>query len=133
VDFVAPHTGPEQSLAAVWRDLLGVERIGVGDNFFSLGGDSVQAIQFLARARGLGYEIGIQYFFEHPTIAELAMGAREVEPEQADTGMADEVTARASGLTVEEFPDAELSQDELNELIAQFARDDDQSQKAEDH
>jgi SagB-type dehydrogenase family enzyme len=133
VDFVPPRTATEQSLAAVWRELLGVERIGVADNFFSLGGDSVQAIQFLARARGIGYEIGIQYFFEHPTIDELAVGASEVEPEQAETATADEMSGRPAGLTVEEFPDAELSQDELNELIAQFARDDDQGQKAEDH
>ncbi|WP_194535966.1 AMP-binding protein, partial [Streptomyces atratus] len=51
VEFIAPLPGTEELLAAIWADILGVDRIGRHDNFFDLGGDSIRSIQILGRAR----------------------------------------------------------------------------------
>ncbi|HYO12017.1 MAG TPA: amino acid adenylation domain-containing protein, partial [Thermoanaerobaculia bacterium] len=68
----APRTAVERALAEVWRDLLGVERVGVHDNFFRLGGDSILSIQVVARARQAGLAVTPRQIFENPTVAALA-------------------------------------------------------------
>ncbi|MEV5427836.1 non-ribosomal peptide synthase/polyketide synthase [Streptomyces sp. NPDC052701] len=70
--YRAPRTGPERVLAAVWAELLGVERVGVDDNFFMLGGDSILSIQVVSRARAAGLALTPRDLFRHPTIAALA-------------------------------------------------------------
>lgn len=70
--YVAPRTPVESELAAVWRDVLKLPRIGVHDNFFALGGDSIISIQIIARARSAGMEIKPRDMFQRQTIAELA-------------------------------------------------------------
>ncbi|HEV2859768.1 MAG TPA: amino acid adenylation domain-containing protein, partial [Pyrinomonadaceae bacterium] len=71
--YVAPRDETEEALAAVWRDVLGAERVGVYDNFFDLGGHSLLATQVITRVRDtLGVELTLKRFFEHPVIAELA-------------------------------------------------------------
>ncbi|MCF3999623.1 phosphopantetheine-binding protein, partial [Pseudomonas aeruginosa] len=52
--YEAPRSVLEQQLAGVWREVLNVERVGLGDNFFELGGDSILSIQVVSRARQLG-------------------------------------------------------------------------------
>ncbi|MBI2824764.1 MAG: amino acid adenylation domain-containing protein [Planctomycetia bacterium] len=71
-DFVAPSNDIERGLAEVWAAILGVERVGVYDNFFDLGGDSIRSIQVVARARAAGMCITPKQLFEHQTIAALA-------------------------------------------------------------
>ncbi|HEX2211858.1 MAG TPA: amino acid adenylation domain-containing protein, partial [Longimicrobium sp.] len=70
--FVAPRTAAEEALAAIWADVLRIERVGVNDSFFALGGDSILAIQVVSRARRAGMEITPRQLFEYPTIADLA-------------------------------------------------------------
>jgi amino acid adenylation domain-containing protein len=71
--FVAPRTPRELMVAELWRELLGVERLGVLDNFFELGGHSLLAARLAARLRDrLAREISVQLVFHHPTIAALA-------------------------------------------------------------
>jgi acyl-CoA synthetase (AMP-forming)/AMP-acid ligase II/acyl carrier protein len=75
--FVPPRTPLEGVVAGIWREVLGLERVGVADDFLALGGDSVQAAQVAARLREtLGVAIPMATFFETPTVADLA---REVE------------------------------------------------------
>jgi amino acid adenylation domain-containing protein/non-ribosomal peptide synthase protein (TIGR01720 family) len=74
----APRTPEEEVLAEIWGGLLGVERIGVHDNFFRLGGDSILGIQVVARARPAGLVITPRQIFENQTIAALAAVARPV-------------------------------------------------------
>ncbi|MGM9334861.1 non-ribosomal peptide synthase/polyketide synthase [Streptomyces murinus] len=74
-EFVAPRTPEEETLAAVWADVLGVARVGVTDNFFELGGDSILSIQAVSRARAAGLRIGSQDVFRHQTVADLAAAA----------------------------------------------------------
>ncbi|MEW5926515.1 MAG: amino acid adenylation domain-containing protein [Gemmatimonadota bacterium] len=83
---VAPRTPVEEALAAVWRSVLRVERVGVHDNFFELGGDSILSIQAVSRARRAGVELKPRHFFEHPTIAELAPLAATVRAVRAEQG-----------------------------------------------
>ena len=68
-----PQAGLEQQLAAIWREVLGIASVGVGDNFFDLGGHSLAALKAHEQIRrDLGYEIPLVKLFEHPTLAALA-------------------------------------------------------------
>ncbi|TDP89884.1 non-ribosomal peptide synthetase [Labedaea rhizosphaerae] len=71
--FEPPRTSREQTLADIWAEVLGVAKVGVHDNLFELGGDSVLAIQIVARARQVGIPISARRMFDHPTIAGLGV------------------------------------------------------------
>jgi len=71
--FVAPRTDTESLIAKLWSQILGVERVGVYDNFFDLGGHSLMAIQILSRLRNTAnVEIPLRAMYETPTVANLA-------------------------------------------------------------
>ncbi|WP_035559561.1 non-ribosomal peptide synthetase [Burkholderia sp. 9120] len=69
---VAPSTAAEQALLAIWRTVLGRDDLGVTDNFFEAGGDSILSLQIVARARQAGYVLGPRQVFEQPTVERLA-------------------------------------------------------------
>ncbi|KYF69550.1 non-ribosomal peptide synthetase, partial [Sorangium cellulosum] len=69
----APRTGMEQAISEVWRAVLGVERVGVHDDFFAIGGHSLSATRAAARLRDvLGVDVAVRSLFEAPTVARLA-------------------------------------------------------------
>jgi amino acid adenylation domain-containing protein/FkbH-like protein len=71
--FVGPRNPSEQALAQIWSEVLGVRPVGVHDNFFDLGGESLLAIQAISRIREhFKIEISLAAFFAKPTLAELA-------------------------------------------------------------
>ncbi|WP_214109319.1 non-ribosomal peptide synthetase/MFS transporter [Acrocarpospora catenulata] len=73
VEFAAPETGTELALAEIWRELLGIEVIGIDDDFFDLGGHSLLAVQAVARLRArAGGQVSVMDVFKHPTIREIA-------------------------------------------------------------
>jgi len=73
VDCVAPRNETEQTIAGIWQELLRIEPIGVHDNFFRLGGQSLLATEVVARVRtALKTDLPLRRFFEEPTVAELA-------------------------------------------------------------
>jgi amino acid adenylation domain-containing protein/non-ribosomal peptide synthase protein (TIGR01720 family) len=76
-EFAPPETPAEEVLVNVWKEVLGLDKVGVHDNFFELGGDSILSIQVIAKARKQGVEITPIQLFQHQTIAELAAVARE--------------------------------------------------------
>jgi amino acid adenylation domain-containing protein/non-ribosomal peptide synthase protein (TIGR01720 family) len=84
--YSPPRDERERRLAAVWGEVLGVERVGIDDNFFELGGDSILSLQIVARARKAGFSFTTAQLFAHQTVAELAAAApgsvREVQAEQ---------------------------------------------------
>ncbi|MCX4246649.1 non-ribosomal peptide synthetase [Paraliomyxa miuraensis] len=72
-DVVAePRTELERALVDVWRRMLRRERIGIHDNYFALGGDSITSIQIVSQLQALGYSLRASQIFDHQTIAELA-------------------------------------------------------------
>ncbi|MFE9450989.1 non-ribosomal peptide synthase/polyketide synthase [Streptomyces sp. NPDC006739] len=84
--YVAPRPGTEERLAAIWAEVLGVERVGARDNFFALGGDSILSIQIVSRARQTGLALTTKDVFRHQTVAELALCAGEMTGRPAATG-----------------------------------------------
>ncbi|MBE3560030.1 MAG: amino acid adenylation domain-containing protein [Ktedonobacteraceae bacterium] len=70
--FVAPRTPLEEQLARIWAEVLGIDRVGIHDNFFDLGGASIQSLQVIAKAEEAGIHLAPEQIFEHQTIAELA-------------------------------------------------------------
>lgn len=87
-EFSLDQLGPvEVSIYNIWKDILGIDHIGVHDDFFELGGHSLLATRFVARLRrSLGIEIPLRALFERPTIAGLAELVKEI---QAQYGGAD--------------------------------------------
>ncbi|PYS75170.1 MAG: hypothetical protein DMF66_20170, partial [Acidobacteria bacterium] len=77
--FVAPRTEEERALADIWGRVLGVERVGIDDNFFALGGDSIRSIQVLSSAEQSGLSFSLQQLFQHQTIRELVEVLRGAE------------------------------------------------------
>ncbi|MEU2559748.1 amino acid adenylation domain-containing protein [Streptomyces longispororuber] len=77
VAYQAPRTATEAALAAVVVDVLGIERVGVHDDYFLAGGDSIRSIQVVSRARARGVEITPREMFELRTVAKLAARADE--------------------------------------------------------
>lgn len=71
-EFVAPATAIEKMLAKLWQQVLKVDRIGIHDNFYELGGDSIMAIQIAARMSEAGFRLSPNQIFQHPTLAQLA-------------------------------------------------------------
>ena len=70
---VAPRTPEEEIILGIWRDVMHVERLGVSDDFFDLGGYSLQATQIVARMRqAFTISLPLQQFFQTPTVAALA-------------------------------------------------------------
>lgn len=73
VEYVEPQTSTERILAEIWSQVLGIEKVGVCDNFFNLGGDSILVIQVVARAKEQGLNYSIRQLYQNPTIYELAL------------------------------------------------------------
>ena len=78
-DYVAPRTAVEEILCEVLAGVLKLERVGVAENFFEVGGDSILAIQVVSRARRRGLKLVPRQLFERPTIARLAEVAERVD------------------------------------------------------
>jgi NADPH:quinone reductase-like Zn-dependent oxidoreductase/NADP-dependent 3-hydroxy acid dehydrogenase YdfG/acyl carrier protein len=99
-DYVAPADEVEIALAAIWQELLGIERIGTRDNFFDLNGDSLLAAQVTARVHtALQVKLPLSVLFDAPTIAELA---ERVRKERGGRPAAVATTATATGGESEE-------------------------------
>jgi amino acid adenylation domain-containing protein len=84
---VGPRTHVEEQVAAIWADVLGVDRVGVQDHFFELGGDSLLATQLIARLNDrFGIDLPLRALFEAPTVAGLAATIDRAERAHAQIG-----------------------------------------------
>ncbi|MDG5498192.1 non-ribosomal peptide synthase/polyketide synthase [Marinobacter sp. BGYM27] len=81
--YEAPQGEIEQTLAAIWQDVLNIERVGRNDNFFALGGDSILSLRIIAKARSHDIQLTPRDVFERQTIAELAQAAERANPDTA--------------------------------------------------
>jgi amino acid adenylation domain-containing protein/non-ribosomal peptide synthase protein (TIGR01720 family) len=84
--YVAPRNDVEEVLANIWSQLLGLESVGVQDNFFDLGGDSILSIQLVARANRAGLQFTPAQLFQYQTIFQLAEVAKTTGGIRADQG-----------------------------------------------
>lgn len=94
--FVPASNWVEETLISIWQDILGIDQIGIEDNFFDLGGHSLTAIQIVSRIdRALSIKIGVDLIFKEPTIFSIASHilqkkAEEMDPEQLAALLAEE-------------------------------------------
>ncbi|MEM7581914.1 MAG: SDR family NAD(P)-dependent oxidoreductase [Acidobacteriota bacterium] len=135
VEYVAPRDELEESIAVIWRELLGVAQVGINDNLLELGGDSLLATRMISRLREVvGFELPIRLFFEAPTIDQLATAIRELQAEQSpppdpvdDPGEIEqddlqELLALVGQMSEEEL-DAELARRQAGELVTAVEED----------
>jgi amino acid adenylation domain-containing protein len=91
--YAAPGDGVEEQLAAIFGEVLGLDRVGVHSNFFELGGDSLLAVQTLSRVKAaFAASISIRSFFSAPNVAQLA---RQIEAQRRSTGASSRVSGPA--------------------------------------
>jgi len=109
-----PPEGPvETALLAVWQAVLGRQDIGVTDNFFALGGDSISSLRVIAQSRAAGWSVTARQVFDQPTVRALARVAHMVRPadaasafERAPSEPVDAPLAPMQHWFFEHFPDA---------------------------
>ncbi|HEX7185753.1 MAG TPA: amino acid adenylation domain-containing protein [Thermoanaerobaculia bacterium] len=83
--YVAPRGEVEEKVAALWQEILGIDRVGAHDNFFELGGNSLVGLKVIARLKAdLGAEVSAVHLFEGPTVAALARLLTPQEPAEAE-------------------------------------------------
>ncbi|MGH3823701.1 MAG: amino acid adenylation domain-containing protein [Pseudonocardiaceae bacterium] len=83
---VAARSSLERTLAQIWAQVLGVEQVGITDDFFALGGDSIMSIQLVSRVRAAGWNLTPRDVFRAPTVAGLAACATAAAPVSAEQG-----------------------------------------------
>ncbi|MEQ1564103.1 MAG: non-ribosomal peptide synthase/polyketide synthase, partial [Myxococcota bacterium] len=111
-----PPEGPvEQLLAEIWQQVLGVERVGRDDQFFELGGHSLLVVTLIERLRRHGLRADVRAVFAAPTLRELAVALRR----QTAAAPPNPIPADCSALTPDLLPLCELTQTELDALLAQ--------------
>jgi len=101
-EFVAPRTAAEEQLASIWRDVLNTDRVGVHDDFFDLGGNSLLALRLAVRIReAFSVDLPLIQVFSRPTVAGLAEAVAEIR--EGTDGEADGQGRTAGGTGRAEF------------------------------
>jgi acyl carrier protein len=109
--YVAPRNDSEELIAGIWQEVLGIEKVGIHDNFSDLGGHSLMATQIVGRMRRtLGVDLPLRSLFETPTVAKLALVVAAREPARSGEKSLDALLSR-----LEAISDAE-AETELREL-----------------
>ncbi len=123
--YVAPRNQIEEQLAEIWKQVFGVERVGIHDNFFELGGHSLIATQVIGRVRQkLQTELLVRSVFEAPTIAELAVAIEKLEQQPKashatiDRGINRRIDAQRAGDLLSKVD--ELSESDMDALLAEM-------------
>ncbi|BAS60152.1 amino acid adenylation domain-containing protein (plasmid) [Leptolyngbya boryana NIES-2135] len=102
--YIAPRNSIESTLAAIWAEVLGLEQIGVYDDFFDLGGHSLLLTQVTSRIHNaLGIDLPMRQLFDAPTIAALAEVIADKQLEQADHDLLAHLIA-----DLEQLPEADV-------------------------
>ena len=86
-NFVAPRTPNEKVLAKIWMQVLELPQVGIHDDFFKLGGDSIISMQVVAKANQAGLQLTPRQVFDYQTIAELAAVAGKATSAEAEQGI----------------------------------------------
>ena len=98
-DYVAPRNDVERAVAEIWQELLGIEGIGIHDDFFALGGDSLLGVRFISRLHDrLQVDLPLRALFENPTIEGLARAVFVEDLEETDEDELEVLLAEIRGL-----------------------------------
>ncbi|MGB3533919.1 MAG: amino acid adenylation domain-containing protein [Microcoleaceae cyanobacterium] len=120
-EYIAPQTELQKKIVEIWQKALNLEKIGIKDNFFNLGGNSLLATQVLSQMRQtLQIEISIRRFFETPTIADLELDIKQNNHKESQTE--DIKIERVDRDSVQQNLDNidQISEQELDNLLAQM-------------
>jgi hypothetical protein len=115
VEYLAATSQAEKTLAAIWAEALRVDDVGIYDNYFELGGDSILGIQIVARARAAGFKMTPRDLFTHQTIAELV---RSCVSEAQEIGSPASIGADAENGDAGRFALSGLSPGEIEALAS---------------
>lgn len=83
MNYVAPRNTIETQLCELWQKVLGMDRVGVEDNYFAIGGDSILSIQIIAQAKKMGLNLSVKQLFEAQTISVLSKQLASTQHNQA--------------------------------------------------
>ncbi|MFE4977980.1 AMP-binding protein, partial [Kitasatospora sp. NPDC056651] len=125
-EYVAPSTPTEYDLTRVWAEVLAVERVGMTDSFFDLGGDSIRAVAVVGALRTEGYDVSVRDVFAGRTVAGLAAllaGRASVVPEAGVAPfalLAEEDRARLPAAVTDAYP---VSRTQLGMVLEMLADD----------
>jgi bacitracin synthase 3 len=78
VDYTLPSSVVEKKLVEIWEKVLGRNNIGINENFFMIGGDSIKSIQIISRLSSAGYKLEMKDLFQYPVISELATQVKKM-------------------------------------------------------
>jgi acyl carrier protein len=94
----------EATIAEIWADILRMERVGIHENFFDLGGHSLKATQVMSRVRhSFGVDLPLRVLFEAPTVAELAARVGQRMPQADEAEELARILAEVESLSEEEI------------------------------
>ncbi|MGE6825804.1 condensation domain-containing protein, partial [Pseudomonas soli] len=114
-DYVMPQGPVETAIAALWAEVLGIERVGRHDNFFELGGHSLLAVNLTARLRQAGLQADVRTLFGQPTVAALA--ATLGQSHQVEVP-ANRIPAGCTRITPDMLPLVELEPAAIERIVA---------------
>ncbi len=97
-EYEAPQSELEETLAGIWAEVLGVERVGRQDGFFELGGHSLLALGLLERVRAQGLRVQVRTLFQHPRLAEFAQAVLQEQQAQQGEQVAGEIDVPPNGI-----------------------------------
>jgi acyl transferase domain-containing protein/acyl carrier protein len=102
--YAAPSNPVEKTIAEAWQEVLGIERIGIHDKFFDLGGNSLRGIQLMSRLRRLFLlELPMNILFESPTVAEQAVVVSETRRKEQELEELEKMLKEIEGLSAEDL------------------------------
>ncbi|XP_031624485.1 uncharacterized protein LOC116341514 [Contarinia nasturtii] len=114
--YEEPRGEMEEKLAAIWSELLGIERISRNDNFFALGGHSLLIVKMLSKLRQSGLDTNVREVFDAPSLAVLA---KSLSHHIAISTPPNLITVESTVITPEMLPLIDLSQEEIDVLVEQ--------------
>ncbi|UAW63736.1 amino acid adenylation domain-containing protein [Mycoavidus sp. HKI] len=114
--YEVPQGEIEQMLAAIWTELLGVERISRHDNFFALGGHSLLAVQMIERLRRVGLTLSVRALFDTPTLSFLARSLRQHQEVAVPPNL---ITPDTTELTPDLLALIQLTQTDIDHIVEQ--------------
>ncbi|WP_187650806.1 non-ribosomal peptide synthetase, partial [Xenorhabdus indica] len=115
--YQAPEGELETTLAQIWQDLLGLERVGRHDHFFELGGHSLMAVSLIERLRNLGQTLDVRSIFTAPMLSEMALAIQSLQETQTFIVPPNRITKDCAVLTPDLLPLVTLSQTEIDTIV----------------